>query len=208
MNRGLVIAFLVCACIDYLAKDSLISRGTWNCMFALLLLVAMVARLFYPGVFEDRVTSGGNFYQRIAQDLQTSAVVRDNPLMGVGFGLYGATVLGDQKYAVQWRGVEAMNVPHNSLLSVLAEEGSVGFLLYIAAQLYFIRAMWRLRNVNKLGWQVFLYCFLAYTIFGFDVGIAYYSDLNLFYMFVLGIILQIQLRMLPREPSSYAFGEQ
>jgi hypothetical protein len=201
MNRGLIIAILVSASIDYFAKVPLISRTTWNYLFIALLFVAVAAKLFYPGVFEDRVTRGENFYQRIAQDIQTSEVIRDHPLMGVGFNLYPATVTGDPRYAVEWRGLEAMNVPHNSLLSVLAEEGIVGFLLYAGGQLYFIRAMWRMRTVNRLGWQVFLYCILVYIIFGFDVGIAYYSDLNLFYMFVLGIILQIQLRMLPRVES-------
>ena len=201
MTRGLTIALLVCASIDYFAKAPLISRTTWNCLFIALLILAMVAKLFYPGVFEDRVTRGENFYQRIAQDVQTLEVVRDHPLMGVGFNLYSATVTGDPRYAVQFRGLEAMNFPHNSLLSVLAEEGIVGFLLYAGGQLYFIRAMWRMRKVNRLGWQVFLYCNLVYIVFGFDVGIANYSDLNLFYMFVLGIILQIQLRMLPRVES-------
>jgi hypothetical protein len=201
MNRGLIIAVLVCASIDYFAKAPLISRSLWNSIFAALFFFAVVAKLLYPGVFEDRVTRGDNFYQRIAQDVQTSEVIRDHPLMGVGFNLFAATVIGDPKYAVQWGGFEAMNIPHNSLLSVLAEEGSVGFLLYAGGQFYFIRAMWRMRKVNRLGWQVFLYCILVYVIFGFDVGIAYYSDLNLFYMFVLGVILQIQLRMLPRVES-------
>jgi O-Antigen ligase len=198
MNRGLIIAVLVCASVDYFAKVPLISRSVWNCLFAALFFVAVGTKLFYPGVFEDRVTRRDNFYQRIAQDVQTSKVIRDHPLMGVGFNLFAATVIGDARYTVQWGGFEAMNVPHNSFLGVLAEEGSVGFLLYAAGQLYFIRAMWKMRKVNMLGWQVFLYCVLVYSIFGFDVGIAYYSDLNLFYMFVLGIILQIQLRMLPR----------
>jgi hypothetical protein len=205
MNRVLVIAILLCASIDYFAKAPLICRRTWNCLFAALFIVAVAAKLLYPGLFEDRVTRGDNLYQRVAQDVQTAEVIRDHPLMGVGFNLYAATVIGDPRYAVQWGGFEAMNIPHNSLLSVLAEEGSVGFLLYVGGQLYFIRAMWRLRKVNRLGWQVFLYCILVYVIFGFDVGIAYYSDLNLFYMFVLGIILQIQLRMLP-ESNPNAFS--
>jgi hypothetical protein len=205
MNRGLIIAVLVCASIDYFAKTPLISRRLWNCLFAGLFFVAVVAKLLYPGVFEDRVTRGDNFYQRIAQDVQTSEVIRDHPLMGVGFNLYTATVIGDPRYAVQWGGFEAMDIPHNSLLSVMAEEGIVGFLFYAGGQLFFIRAMWRMRNVNRLGWQVFLYCILVYVIFGLDVGIAYYSDLNLFYVFVLGIILQIQLRILP-ESNPNAFS--
>jgi O-Antigen ligase len=197
MNRGLVIALLVCACMDYFADDSLIAHQTWNYILAGLFVLAITGKLFYPAVFEDRVTRPDNVYQRIAQDLQTLEVVRDHPLIGVGFNLYHDTVLGDAKYTVRLKGFEAMDFPHNSLFAVLAEEGCIGFLLYVAAQVFFVRAMWRLRRLNRLGWRVYLYCVLVYTIYGLDVGMAYYSDLNLFYMFVLGIIFQLQLHMLP-----------
>jgi hypothetical protein len=205
MNRGLIIALLVCASMDYFARDSLISRRTWNYILAILLFFAVTAKLFFPGVFEDRVSRPDNVYQRIAQDLQTLEVVRDHPLIGVGFNLYHDTVFGDAKYTVRFRGFEAMDFPHNSLFAVLAEEGCIGFLLYVAAQMLFVRAMWRLREVNRLGWRVFLYCILVYTIYGLDVGMAYYSDLNLFYMFVLGILLQIQLHIFSQETPSNDF---
>ena len=93
-----------------------------------------------------------------------------------------------------------MDNPHNSLLAVLAEEGGIGFCLYVASQLLFVRAMWRLRKLNILGWRAVSLLHSVYTIFGLDAGISYYSDLNLFYMFVLGIVLQIQLCMLPKRP--------
>jgi hypothetical protein len=199
MNRALVVALLVCACIDYFARHALISRRSWNYILCVLLFFAVFGKLFYPGVFEDRVSRPDNVYQRIAQDLQTLEVVRDHPLLGVGFNLYHDTVFGDAKYSVRFRGFEAMNFPHNSLFAVLAEEGFIGFLLYIAAQAFFVRAMWRLRKINGLGWRVFLYCVLVYTIYGLDVGMAYYSDLNLLYMFALGVLMQIQLQMHPEE---------
>ncbi len=202
MNRGLVIALLLCACIDYFAKESLISHGVWNVIAAILLLFVVFAKLFYPDVYADRVSRGDNVYQRIAQNQQTLEVIRDNPLLGVGLNLYHDAVIGDPKYTVQWRGFGAMDIPHNSLFTVLAEEGFIGFFLYVAAQVVLVRAMWKMRKVNRLGWRVFLYCILVYTIFGLDAGIVYYSDLNLFYMFVLGVIVQIQLRMLPGEPTS------
>jgi hypothetical protein len=205
MNRGLVIALLVCACIDYFAEDSLIPHRTWNYILVGLLFLAVIGKLFYPAVYEDRVSRPDNVYQRVAQDLQTLEVVRDHPLMGVGFNLYHDTIYGDAKYSVRFKGFEAMDFPHNSLFAVLAEEGGVGFLLYVAAQILFVRAMWRLRKVNRLGWRVFLYCILVYTIYGLDVGMAYYSDLNLFYMFALGILLQIQLRTLSQETHSNDF---
>jgi hypothetical protein len=205
MNRGLVVALFVCACLDYFAKDPLVSRRTWNSIFAVLLFFALIGTVFYPGVYEDRVTRGDNLYQRMAQNLQTVEVIRDHPLMGVGFNLYHDTVLGDPRYAVRWGGFEAMDVTHNSLLAVLADDGVFGFLFYVAAQLFFLRAMWTLRRFNRLGWRAFLYSVLIYTIFGLDAAIAYYSDLNLFYMFVLGTILQIQLRMRVEEPPSNAW---
>ena len=193
MNRGLVIALFVCACIDYFAPDPLVSRGTWISIFGTLLVLGIIGKVLYPGVYEDRVASGANFYQRIAQNVQTLEVIRDHPFIGVGFGLYHDAVVKDSKYEIRWSGFEAMNVPHNSLSAVLAEEGGIGLVLYVAAQLWFIRAMYRHRHLNRLGWRTFLFCLLIYTIFGLDVGIAYYSDLNLFYMFILGITLQIQL---------------
>jgi O-antigen ligase len=199
MNRGLVIALLVCACMDYFADDSLIAHRAWNYILAGLLVLAITGKLFYPAVFEDRVTRPDNVYQRIAQDLQTLEVVRDHPLIGVGFNLYHDTVLGNAKYTVRLKGFEAMDFPHNSLFAVLAEEGCIGFLLYVAAQIFFVRAMWRLRKINRLGWRVYLYCILVYTVYGLDVGMAYYSDLNLFYMFVLGIIFQVQLHMVSKK---------
>ena len=85
MNRGLVIALLVCACIDYFAHRALSLPRTWNCIFAALLFVTVVGKVFYPGVYEDRVTSGANFYQRIAQNLQTLEVVRGPPSAGRRF---------------------------------------------------------------------------------------------------------------------------
>jgi hypothetical protein len=195
MNRGLVIALVACACVDYLAKFPLISRRIWNSIFAGLLILAGFARIFYAEVYDDRVSRPDNFYQRLAQDMQTLEVVRDHPLIGIGFNLYHDQVLGDAQYSVRFKGFEAMDYPHNSLFAVLAEEGGIGFILYIAAQIFFVRAMWRLRKVNELGFRVFLYSVLVYTIYGLDVGMAYYSDLNLFYMLVLGIVLQVQLRM-------------
>ena len=208
MNRALVIALLVCACIDYFARHALIPRRSWNYILCVLLFFAVFGKLFYPGVFEDRVSRPDNVYQRIAQDLQTLEVVRDHPLLGVGFNLYHDTVFGDAKYSVRFKGFEAMNFPHNSLFAVLAEEGCIGFLLYIAAQAFLVRAMWRLRRINGLGWRVFLYCVLVYTIYGFDVGMAYYSDLNLLYMFALGILMQIQLQMYPEEAHSHDCFDQ
>ncbi len=159
LNRGLVIALLVCACIDYFAPDPLVSRGTWNGIFAVLFLVVLVGTVFYPGVYEDRVTSGDNLYQRVAQNMQTLEVVRDHPLMGVGFNLYHDTVIGDPKYAVRWGGFEAMDVTHNSLLAVLADDGSIGFLFYVEPNCSFFERCGRCAGSTDWAGEYFFTAF-------------------------------------------------
>ncbi len=192
MNRGLFIALLVCGCLDLLAESPLIARRIWMGIFGGLLSVAMLARLLYPSVFEDRVTRGDNFYQRIAQNQQTLRVVLDHPVRGVGFNLYHETVQGSSRYSASWHGFEAIDLPHNSMFTVLAEVGVPGLLAYVLAQIFLVRAMWRRRESQPIGWRTFLYCVLAYTIYGLDAGIVYFSDLNLFYIFTIGTILQMQ----------------
>ena len=146
MNRGLVIALLVCACIDYFAEDSLIPHRTWNLYPWGSYSSLLFGKLFYPAVYEDRVSRPDNVYQRVAQDLQTLEVVRDHPLMGVSASTFITTqIYGDAKYSVRFKGFEAMDFP-DTLFAVLAEEGGVGLLLYVAAQRLFVRAMWRLRK--------------------------------------------------------------
>jgi O-antigen ligase len=196
MNRGLVIALLVCACIDYVAESPLVARRQWNLIFGGLLAAVLAAAFLYPSVFEDRVSRGDNLYQRVAQNQQTLKVVMDHPLLGAGFNLYHELVIGNSRYSTSWHGFEAINIPHSSLLTVLGEGGVIGFFAYIAAQLFFVKAMWGLRKLNRLGWRAFLYCVLVYNIYGLDAGIGYFSDLNLFYMFATGSILQIQLHLL------------
>ena len=203
MNRGLVIALFVCACLDYFAKAPLVGRRLWNGIFGGLLIAVSAAWMFYPSVFEDRVSRGDNLYQRIAQNQQTLKVVIDHPLLGAGFNLYHELVLGNPRYTASWHGFDAMNIPHSSLFTVLSEGGIIGFIAYVAAQIFLVRAMWRLRDANRLGWQAFIYCVLAYNIYGIDAGIVYFSDLNLFYMFVAGVIFQMQMHTVVESRSAH-----
>jgi O-antigen ligase len=88
-----------------------------------------------------------------------------------------------------------MKLPHNALMTVLSEEGIVGLVLYVLAQFFFIRAMWKIRKVYTPGWLAFLYCILVYVLIGLDFATVYFSDINLFYIFILGVILQMQTRI-------------
>ena len=161
----------------------------------MILLAAIAARILDPRLYDDRVSGPDNVYQRLAQHRETLRVVREYPLWGVGFGLYHDVATRNPQYMARWKGIESMNFPHNALMTVLSEEGIVGLLLYVSAQFFFIRAMWRIRKVYPAGWLAFLYCVLVYVLIGLDFATVYFSDINLFYILILGAIYQLQIRM-------------
>jgi O-Antigen ligase len=196
LNRGLVFALVPVGVIDSCSKNRLLPRRFWAALFGIILLGAVGARLLYPRLYDDRVARPDNVYQRLAQDRETLRVVREYPLFGVGFNLYHEFTSRDPRYLARWKGIESMNFPHNALMTVLSEEGLVGLVLYVSAQALLIVAMWRMRKAYPPGWLVFLYCVLIYVLIGIDYATVYFSDINLFYIFTLGILFQMQTRML------------
>jgi hypothetical protein len=195
LNRGLVLALLPIAVIDSFSSHRLLSRRIWASFFGMILLAAFAAKLLDPQLFEDRVANPANFYQRVAQQRETLQVIREYPIFGVGFGLYQDIASKNPRYMTRWKGIDSMNVPHNVLMTVLSEEGIVGLFFYVAAQVFFVRAMWKIRKAYPEGWLAFLYCLLVYTLIGMDFAIGSLSDINLFYIFTMGIILQLQTRI-------------
>jgi O-antigen ligase len=195
LNRGLVLVLVPIAVIDSSSKYRLISRRAWLAFFTTILLAVIAARLLDPRLYDDRVSNPNNAYQRVAQQLETLRVVRQYPFFGVGFGLYYDVVSQDPLHTVKWKGIESMTLPHNVPMTVLSEEGLIGLLLYVSAQVFLIRAMWKIRKAYPPGWLAFLYCILIYTLTGLDFATVYYSDINLLYIFVLGALLQMQTRV-------------
>jgi hypothetical protein len=204
MNRGLVFALAPIAVIDCCSKAGLISRRLWAAFFAMILLLVITAKLVDPRLYEERVSRPDNFYQRLAQDRETLRVVRAYPFFGVGLSLYHNVAAQDPRYLARWNGIESMNVQHNALMTVLSEEGLVGFLFYVLAQVFFIRAMWKIRKVFQPGWLAFLYCLLIYVLIGLDFATVYFSDINLLFIFILGVVFQMQTRIQQEFPASCA----
>jgi hypothetical protein len=199
LNRGLLFALVPIAIIDSCSRYRLISRRTWAAFFAMILLTAVATKLVNPRLYEDRVSSPDNVYQRIAQHQETLRVVREHPFFGVGLGLYHDVASRNPQYMAKWKGIPSMNVQHNVLMTVLSDQGIVGLLFYASAHVFLIRAMWRIRKVYPPGWLAFLYCLLIYMLIGFDFATAYFSDINLFYVFILAVIYQQQTRMAREE---------
>ena len=55
--------------------------------------------------------------------------------------------------------------------------------------------MWRIRKAYPPGWLAFLYCLLVYMLTGLDYATVYFSDINMLYIFILGVLYQLQIRM-------------
>jgi O-Antigen ligase len=196
LDRGLIVALVPIAIVDSFSRNRLLSRRIWATLFGIILLGAVTALMLNPRLFDDRVARPDNVYQRLAQDRETLQVVREYPLFGVGFNLYHDFTSRDPRYLSRWKGIESMNFPHNAMMTVLSEEGIVGLLFYVSAQAFLIRAMWRIREAYPPGWLVFLYCVLIYVIIGIDYATVYYSDVNMIYIFALGVLYQLQTKML------------
>jgi hypothetical protein len=195
LNRSLVLVLVPIAAIDSCSRYRLISRRVWTAFFAMVLLAAAAARVADPRLYDDRVSRPDNFYQRLAQHRETLQVIREYPLFGVGFGLYHDVASQNPRYMATWKGIESMNYPHNALMTVLSEEGVVGLFFYVSAQVFLIRAMWRIRKAYPGGWLAFLYCLIIYEMIGLDYATVYFSDINLIYIFILGLLYQLQLRV-------------
>jgi hypothetical protein len=195
LNRGLVLVLVPIAVIDSCSRYHLLSRRIWAAFFGMILFAAFTAKLLDPRLYDDRVSSPDNVYQRLAQHRETLRVVREYPFFGVGLNLYHDVASRNPRYMARWEGIESMNFPHNTLMTVLSEEGIVGLLFYVAAQLFLIRAMWRIRRAYPPGWLAFLYCLLIYQLTGLDYATVYFSDINLFYIFILAVIYQRQMEV-------------
>jgi O-antigen ligase len=161
--------------------------------------VFLLLRVTIPEAFEDR-TDPENLYGRIAQQRQTLAMFLDHPWSGVGLNNFNDAAQRD-KYARAYQGVESVAYPHNNLGAVLAETGLAGFVPFVLSQIFFFAAFWRLPRDKspeaKLAWKAFLFIFLCYWINGMSLTIAYFGDMNLWYMLVLSLLYKFSLTSSP-----------
>ncbi len=153
------------------------------------ILVVMFA---VPELFEERISSPGNIYARIAQQKQNFRIFLDAPILGVGMWNFADVAASKPAFTASYEGVGAPEAPHSNLGAVLAETGLAGFVPFCLSQCFLVFAFWKLRRLKKksgkLAWTFFLYIFLSYWISGLALASAYYSDLNLWFLFCLAVI--------------------
>jgi hypothetical protein len=192
LDRGVVIILGIIAFIDIFPGRRIVPYRIWGILFGGIVLLALFARVAYPDIYADRTTDTGNIYQRLAQNKETIQVIQQHPFLGVGLSYYNYFVSQDPQYLVRWHGVESMNVQHNLIMTVVSEEGLVGGLFFVCSQIFMIRGMWRARRKNRKGWLIFTYCISSYWLLGMDFALNYYADVNLIYLFIIGLLYQAQ----------------
>jgi hypothetical protein len=152
-------------------------------------LGVLALRLALPVVFEERADPL-TFYARVAQQKQTLVLFMSHPINGVGLINFSSAALNTQ--SAYYESGEALDSPHNNLGAVLAETGLTGFLPFVASQILFVSAFWKLRQPgsrdSNLVWKMFLFVFLVYWINGMALATIYSEDLNLWYMFVMAAL--------------------
>jgi hypothetical protein len=173
-------------------------------------LGVLALQLALPVVFEERADPI-TFYSRIAQERQTLTLFLDHPINGVGLNNFHDAALSAP--SAYYESGEALDSPHNNLGAVLAETGLTGLFPFVASQVLFMAAFWKLRQRDsrdsKLVWKMFLFLFLVYWINGMALTIAYFEDLNLWYMFVMAVLYKFAITS-PKgmEVASHQFAPQ
>jgi O-antigen ligase/polysaccharide polymerase Wzy-like membrane protein len=147
--------------------------------------------------FESRLADPRNAYGRLATWQAATEVTLDSPLFGVGLTNYRDYY--NQKYSRAGESEEsfldtrAAETPHSNPLWIAAELGLIGFVLYLAANIYILRMGYRaLKSASdERQWAAaicYLALVLAYWIPGLTLSSGYYSDLNLYFFFMLGVL--------------------
>jgi O-antigen ligase len=163
---------------------------------AVLLTVAGAALLFElssPG----RLSSARNIYGRVATWEAGAGIVIDRPLFGAGLTNYNDYFNLKYSRADQWRGsvgnARPAGYPHSNGLWIAAELGLPAFVLYVLANVYLLLIGYRgLRNAATEQQRTAAGCWVAllaaYWIPGLTLTSGAYSDLNLYFFFLLGLL--------------------
>jgi O-antigen ligase len=168
-------------------------------VFAAIVLAVVVADSMLGGAirFEKRLVDPRNAYGRLATWSAAAEVAFENPLFGIGLSNYSEYF--GQKYIQQGAprplvfGAPAALNPHSNPLWILAELGITGFVFYLASNVYiFLMGYRALKSASDERQRLAAICFLAlavaYWIPGLTLASGYYSDLNLYFFFMLGVL--------------------
>lgn len=162
-----------------------------------LVALAALSLLSASASLGQRLGSLHNVYGRLATWEAAVRIAVENPLLGVGITNYGDYFR--TKYFEGERPVESLIEsraalsPHSNPLWVAAEVGALAFALYLIANVYIFRTGFRtLQLAADRRQQAAAACYLAlaiaYCMPGLTLTSGIYSDLNLYFFFLLGLL--------------------
>lgn len=164
-------------------------------------LLAMIALLFAIigwQSLERRLADPRNIYGRVATWQTATKIALENPLLGVGLGNYTTyfqqTYVGQDRLRESVLDARAAASPHSNLLWIASELGLAASVLYLMANVYIFLAGYRAFKRARSGSErrraaCYLAIAFAYWIPGLTLTSGAYSDLNLYFFFLLGLLL-------------------
>lgn len=170
----------------------------WLLTVAMLVVVGGSVMLA-PLVGNDRLRDPRTVFGRLATWRAAAAFTLTNPAFGIGLGNYPEFFHERRFYRDRLiqdvLEVRAADSPHSNPLWIAAELGVIGLVLYLAANVYLFLMGWRGLKTARTDRQrgaaaCFLALLAAYWIPGLALASGEYSDLNLYFLFLLGGLSQ------------------
>lgn len=170
-------------------------RNAWLVAVALIIIIGAMSLGYLS--FGGRLTNPRNAFGRLATWETAAGITMENPLFGVGLTNYSnyfhAEYSWEDESVERVLSARAADSPHSNLFWIAAELGVFAFLLYAAANIYLFLIGWRAlkRAVNlreRAAAACYLALFVAYWIHGLTLASGYYSDTNLYFFFLLGLL--------------------
>jgi len=197
---ALIVGLLLPLAIAYGRKWVITFLGVVFALGAIILL-PVAGLLTATDIFQDRVANPDNIYGRMATYIAALKIAADSPITGIGLEnytpyflekFYGKDSEPDAEVTVE--GVVAIENPHSNIFAVLSELGLIGLLLYLAANIYLLKigiSLIKSATTKAQHWigVCFVVLYLAYWIPGLTLTSGYYSDLNLYFFFLLGFLI-------------------
>ena len=166
-------------------------------MIAILIALGGLLATMAPSIFEGRLDDPRSAFGRLATWQAAAETALENPAFGVGLTNYAEYFDASHYYSdeapEEVLDTKAANSPHSNLLWIASELGLSGLALYVAANLYLFLMGWRaLKRAadqrQRIAAASFLALVVAYWLPGLTLASGYYSDLNLYFLFLLGAL--------------------
>ncbi len=206
--RMLWFALAVCWVLEWWASRHEISmqsaKAAAKRIFPLTILAVIVLAVvggslsvIAPSVAGGRLTDPRSVFGRLATWQAGAKIAVDNPIFGVGLTNYSdyfqASHYDSGLPSEEIKETKAQDTPHSNLLWIASELGGTGLVLYVIANVYLVLMGVRaLRRSAEKRQQLAAVCFLvlivAYWLPGLTLASAYYSEQNLCFFFLLGVL--------------------